>query len=255
MNYNLFNDILQTVIAISSLFIALLTYRISKKQSQLEQIMEANKGKPFLYPESLIPQKSTWVRFYKGGIELPTYIQSKSYENLTNEERKYLDDSISKHNKVYFTQLSGKLIIVLSKTKSLQSVLIEHNSELLTLRNYGTIITKFKINNIDVDYLDGSKAHFDGIENNYCSKIITDKIELIIDEAVNELDDLDCQITETEYNTLPNINFLEVGAPIFLKYKSYTVDISLWNQYNQKTNYIIKLDTIDNQLQPTVTEY
>lgn len=248
-------EICLTIISIClSSIITILMYRISKRQTYFLEKTETNKRKPYLFPEEDKFSKQEWVRFHYGGKDLPAYIPKKEYNELTYEEQKFIEDCKVQNMKTYFTYLNNKLLLVLNLTTGMPNVIVEHYNSVIVLHNYGSIITKVHINWASIIYLNGTEKVMNDIEDNYYTGIIKDDIEIVLDEVVNDINDSSCDINEEIYENLVEHEAFKSNISISLKYKAYKINLSLYNQFNEKTDYLITIERVGNQFQRNVEE-
>lgn len=259
--YKPMNDtikIIEICLTITSIYlssiIAILMYRISKRQTEFLERTEINKRKPYLFPEEDWFTKDEWVRFHLGAQDIPDIIPVKEYNDLTYEEQKFVEDCKIQNMKTYFTYLNNKLLLVLNLTTGMPNVIVEHHNSVIVLHNYGNIITKVHINWASIIYLDGSEKIMTGIDDNYYTGIIKDDIEIVLDEVINNIWDSSCDINKEIYDNSFKHDAFKSNISISLKYRAYKINLSLYNQFNERTDYLITVERIGNQFQRRVEE-
>lgn len=87
-----FNISFTTLNLMSSMVTAgasLLMYRAAKIQIADAKNKSTREYAPYLFPENAWFRKQSWIRFYDG-VDVPSYIPSKKYENLTTDEKNIL---------------------------------------------------------------------------------------------------------------------------------------------------------------------
>lgn len=225
-------------------FIAVLMYLISRRQVKF-QIKEIKDRKtPFLYPISNNLIKDKWIRIYKGSEEPGEFIESKKYEDSSKDEKLIIDQCLRNSNSVFFTYCNKEHIIVINHAKADNHIMIDHHNMVMTLKNFGALITKIRINELQIEYSNKNKKTLVGTINNYCTDIVAngDEIKFVIDEGTNDFKDSVCKITAETYANLKDYEQFTVNANITTEYKKLLFNISLWNQYNDKYDYLLKLE-------------
>lgn len=108
---------------------------------------------------------------------------------------------------------------------------------------------KIHIDEVLLTLTNGEKIKYNGVENNFYSGIILtgEKIEIIVDEIVNKLEDSACSIDESYYESLSEENVFERTVSAALKYKSYDIKLSLWNQHKEKFRFLIQIKKGENR--------
>lgn len=182
-------------------------------------------------------------------------IPAKHYNDLTYNEKIYCDYSKNHKGEVYFYYLNKKLYLVLNKRSEDIGFLVEHNGATITLKNYGSHISKMHIDYVEQFFKD-RKDHYEGKQDAFYTNIILpdDKLEIILDEIKDDLDIRSCPPGKEELKELNTWKMFEDIIPPIISYNMYLVKLSLWNQYNEKFEFEIKIYRNGDRFYREVTE-
>lgn len=232
------------VLLVLQVFVAVLMYKISRRQVNFQVKEIQDRKTPFLYPISNHLIKDEWIRIYKGSEEPGDFIKSKEYETLAEDEKMIVEQCLRNTNKVFFTHYNKEHVIVINHAMSDNHIVIDHHNMIMTLKNFGATITKIRINELQIEYRNKKKKTLTGVIDNYCTDIVSNggEIKFIIDEGTNDFEDSICKVTAETYVKLKDYEQFTVNANITTEYKKLLFDISLWNQYNDKFDYFLKLE-------------
>ena len=254
-----FNISFTTLNLMSSMVTAgasLLMYRPAKIQIADAKNKSTREYAPYLFPENAWFRKQSWIRFYDG-VDVPSYIPSKKYENLTTDEKKYFDNCKKYENaqKVYFEQLENKIILVANINNKMPTTIIEHGSAEIQLINYGeATVTKLTVNHIEIYMLNGKVYKLGGGTNNFYTNVIPKggSINIWLDEVTNDINTSTCKISKEKYDQLDDAEIFSNSIEALQYYNTIIVDITLENIYCEKFNYKIIVEKKDNHLQKHV---
>ena len=245
---------IQTEIAQKQTEIYQIQTEIAQKQTEISEKAKMEKNKPFLYPVADHFKRKEWKRFYivDSTNSLGNIIPKIKYEELDEKEKVFFRYCQNNTKNVYFYYLNSKLILALNGNKENDQnsqIIIEHYNTLMIFQNIGAPIVKIHIDEVLLTLTNGETIKYDGVENNFYSGIILtgEKIEIIVDEIVNKLEDSACSIDESYYESLSEENVFERTVSATLKYKSYDIKLSLWNQYEEKFRFLIQIKKGENR--------
>lgn len=224
------------------------------KQHLFHKKIEKDKNTPFLYPEKSMIIKDKMHRYLAGGASSDNVIPSTNYEDLDDFEQKFLDDCKNHKDRAYFYHLKNSLLLVINGNDGSANIIAEHNNAEVTLKNYGALITKMHINYVEVVYTTNETKVYKGVENRHHTNVIPTNglIIITLDEVVNNLNQAFCNITENIYSNLQDFDMFTTDTPDSLKYNKFTIELVLWNQYNQSFTYQIIIKKIDKRFQREV---
>lgn len=213
-----------------------------------------NTHRPYVRILKLSFDKQNWKRFYDG-IDVPEHVPHISYSDLNAEQRKYFDNCKKTKNngRVYFDNIGKELILVFNMGTQMPTKLIEHNCNTIILENCGNDdIISLTINYIEIKMLNGNNMYLCGGESNSYTNIISkgEKIIVLIDEVIDELDVSSCRISKEKYNELVDFDILKDNskAEMLFCFSAVKVNMLLENTYNKKFNYELTFEMKNNHL-------
>lgn len=250
----LFLNILEIV---ASVIIAIITYKISKKQTEiqenqmkfqkqqndLQEKIYLQSSKPYLYLLKNEFIKDKWERFNKGVPLGNNHIPVTEYKNLDDEQKFYLDEATKYDNNVYFTKYKGSDVFMISHTEGSQQIFIEHHNMKITLRNYGSLVTKLHINSVKFILNNRDVLYFKDVKNNFYTKAIlpNEEVEIMLSEATNNIMHSSCNISQESYDDIEDFEQFSKEVHVSLNYNKMIINLSAWNQHNEKFDFDINI--------------
>lgn len=267
------NEIILYIIPIIQAIIAFLMLRNTKLVSkyQIENIEQ--KWTPFLFVEEVTYKRSGRFdicqdtthenyRIQKGqtvsNVSASDKIVVKKVDDNTNElskiESAYVDECVrAKKNSIYYTYFNSYPVLMLNQITNNNRIIIEHRNTKITLRNYGAMITRLRVNALLVVKNDGKLITIEGIEDAYLTHVIKqdEKFTFYLDEATTDLVNSLCYLDADSIDivdTGQEIDVLRSNRSVELAYESLTFKLSVWNQYNEEYKLNLKLQKKANRI-------
>jgi hypothetical protein len=233
-------DVLATISAFLSAAATIGMFIISNRQIKLHKTVENDKNTPFLYPISHKFTKSEWERYYFA-MDLNNAVKKTHYNQLSEEKKKYCQHCNDKSKKVFFYYLED-LILVLDGKDRTPDYLIEHHNAEIQFQNLGSLITRVHIDYVEQFFNNGAKVRYEGCDDsNYTETILPNQIVKIVLDEVKSDSNPSCYIGDEDYNKLKDYDIFKEETPPVIAYSQYIMQLSLWNQYNRKYIFQIRI--------------
>lgn len=223
-------------------------YIISKRQVESHEKESREQKTPYLYIQSNNFIKEDWVRYYAYPGEDVGNIPSFQKDSLSQDIKHFMNECSDKPESVYFTTLDKKTILMINHLKKEEKhLVVEHRNMCLRLVNYGALLTKLKINYIDIYYIGGRCKRLEGTDDCF-TEIIANGGELVIylDEATNNFIDSTCSINNEVYNLLSDYEQFSAAVNITTTYNKFVIGISVWNLYDEKSDFELIIERVGN---------
>lgn len=256
MNYNICLTILSVFSTFLSAIATIITCTISKRLKDFQIRNETNKNTPLIYPIYHELTINEWERLYESTPNLDDVIPKRHYNILTEDEKRYCDDTKNHINETYFYYLNSNWHLVFNGRSENPSYIIDHQNAKIVFKNYGALITKLHVDFIE-QYFEGKEKpiHCNGNDESYYTDIILPNQEftIILDEVKNGVC-ASCSIGKEEYDNLKNWNMFTDPIPSIIAYNKYVIRLSLWNQYNEKSQFEITIFRNGNRFQRDIIQ-
>lgn len=233
-----------------SAFVAIKMCRMSKSQNEFIQNSEKTRNTPYLFPDKDECIKHKWIRFCCEGAEADKIIPIKREKDLSDEEAEYVRFCKNNPKSVFLYYIHNDLYLVINGHCNMPGFIIEHHNVEITLINYGAIISKIHVDNIEIEFLDENKIIYEGLDDNYYTDVILTNgtLTIILDEVFDDKNKSFCHINSELYEKLSDsVDIFKTNLCNYLYYKKFTIQLTIWNQNNESSIFDIIIKKSGNQ--------